>query len=490
MWKKEMYRKKDHEQLAFEGFYLPFSGKLNADNRWVRLAREIPWAELEDEYASLFSDQMGAPAKSFRMALGALIIKERLSVTDEETVEQICETPYLQYFIGLEEFQTKSPFDPSMMVHFRKRITPEILAAINERIVNEKLNSDNNDDSFSGKDTESKPNEEPQGNQNKGIMMVDATVAPADISYPTDLKLLNGSRETLESIVDTLHTPHRGVFPKPRTYRQKARQAYLHVAKRKRAGKKAVRKAIRQQLQYIQRDIDHIERLLEVSDLSLLSSHQYRKLLVIQELYRQQKEMYDRKSHSVSDRIVNITQPHVRPVVRGKAGSDVEFGAKLVLSRSGGFHVIEKLSWDNFNEASSLQEQIENYRTRTGCYPEAILADRLYRNRDNLAFCRERGIRLSGPKLGRPGKNRREDVKIERADSAMRNAIEGSFGTAKRKYGMNRIMTKLQKTSETSVALIVLVMNLEKIVRDLFVFMKWGLGMILNLNFMKEKQVA
>jgi transposase, IS5 family len=480
-----MYRKQDHEQLAFEDFYLPFSGKLRSNNRWVRLAKEIPWAELEEEYASLFSSQMGAPAKSFRMALGALIIKERLAITDEETVEQICETPYLQYFIGLEEFQDTQPFDPSMMVHFRKRITPEILSAINERIVNKKLKKDSDDDSNSGNGSPTGSDAEPTEANNEGIMMVDATVAPADITYPTDLKLLNSSREILESIIDTLHAPHRGVFSKPRTYRKKARQAYLHTAKQKRVGRKAVRKAIRQQLQYIQRDISHIQVLCEVSDLSLLSSLQYRELLIIQELFRQQKEMYAGRSHSVPDRIVNIAQPHVRPIVRGKAGSAVEFGAKIVMSKSGGFHILEKISWDNFNEATSLQEQIENYRRRTGHYPEAVLADRLYRNRDNLRYCKEHGIRLSGPKLGRPGKKHKEDLKIDRADSAMRNAIEGGFGTAKRKYGMNRIMAKLQNTSETSIAMIVLVMNLEKMLRDICVFIKVQLKVILNRNNLK-----
>ncbi|MGB4268620.1 MAG: transposase, partial [Spirochaetota bacterium] len=100
-----MYRKQDHDQLEFENFYHPFGGKLRSDNRWVRLANAIPWDKLEDHYASLFSKDQGAPAKTFRMALGALIIKEKLNITDEETVEQIRETPYLQYLIGLTEYR-------------------------------------------------------------------------------------------------------------------------------------------------------------------------------------------------------------------------------------------------------------------------------------------------------------------------------------------------------------------------------------------------
>ncbi len=468
-----MYRKKDHNQLEFENFYLPFGGKLRGDNRWVQLAELIPWAELEGHYADLFSKDQGAPAKSFRMALGACIIKEKLNITDEETVEQIRETHYLQYLIGLQEYKDEIPFDPSMMVHFRKRLSPQILSEINEVIVKAALkNHDKNDndlDRMSKSNCEdiSKPDE--SENNNKGIMMVDASVAPADIAFPTDLSLLNDSREKLEGIIDILYEAVKENKSKPRTYRQKARRDYLRIAKRRKRSAKVVRKAIRQQLQYIGRDLTHIEKLLKLgSGLTLLTRQQYQNLLVVNELYRQQLEMFENKSHSTKNRIVNITQPHVRPIVRGKASANVEFGAKIIVSRINGYHVLEDLSWDNVNEATLLKEQIEGYKRRMGCYPEAVLADKLYRNRANIAYCKKNNIRLSGPRLGRPGKNYKIDKKQEQIDSAMRNAIEGSFGIGKRRYGLDKIMTKLRETSETSISLIILVMNLEKMLRDLF----------------------
>ena len=135
-----MYRTKDARQLELENFYLPFGGHLNEKNRWVQLAGLIPWEEFEEQYAEHFVDyEMGAPAKSFRMALGALLIKEKLSITDRETVEQLRENPYLQYLIGMEGYRDEAPFDASMMVHFRKRITPEMLSEINERIHEEQV---------------------------------------------------------------------------------------------------------------------------------------------------------------------------------------------------------------------------------------------------------------------------------------------------------------------------------------------------------------
>jgi len=114
-----MYRKEEQSQVLSENFELPFEGKLSEDNRWVIIASLIPWLEFEDEYASIFSEEVGAPAKSFRMALGALIIKEKLGISDRETVEQIKENPYLQYFIGMSSYSQDTPFDASMLVHFR-----------------------------------------------------------------------------------------------------------------------------------------------------------------------------------------------------------------------------------------------------------------------------------------------------------------------------------------------------------------------------------
>ena len=155
--------------------------------------------------------------------------------------------------------------------------------------------------------------------------------------------------------------------------------------------------------------------------LTVWSHRQYRRLMVVQELCRQQWEMYQQKQHRIEDRIVNIDQPHVPPIVRGKAGAQVEFGAKIAASLIDGYVRIENMQWDNFNEAKTLQASVESFIQRFGYYPEAVLADKLYRNRENRRYCQERGIRLSGPKLGRPPKEgRKADQKQKRQDAAER----------------------------------------------------------------------
>ena len=171
-----MCQREYRDQLLFKDFILPFSGELSGDNRWNKLAELIPWDELEDDYAAQFCEGFGAPAKPFRMALGGLIIKARLGITDEELVEQIKENPDLQFFIALTAFQYSARFDPSMMVYFRKRLP--------ESVVNGCINGDGTSRPAAHhiRSDKTRPNQ--------ASLLIDATCVPADIRHSTDLSLL------------------------------------------------------------------------------------------------------------------------------------------------------------------------------------------------------------------------------------------------------------------------------------------------------------
>lgn len=453
-----MYRKT--QQLSID-FFMGFDGEFDPTNRWVVLAQLIPWDQFEERYASRFaSSRFGRMAKPVRMALGALIIKERCGFPDEELVEQIKENPYLQYFIGLTKFQKKAPFDPSLMVHFRKRFSAKTLQEINEIICGVQPKKDSDDSS---------PDEppDPSGKNNKGTLIVDATCAPADIRYPTDCSLLNEGREKLEAMIDDLFEPFKKQMEKPKTYRKNARKDYLNLAKTKKPKPKAIRRAVGKQLRYIKRDLKTIAKLQSMNSKGL-SRKQLKELEVIQTLYQQQKVMYDTKTHRIADRIVSITQPYVRPIVRGKVASDIEFGAKIAISLVDGYAFVDKLSWDNFHEGIELKELIENYRRRFGVYPKFVAGDKLFRNHDNIQYCKEHGIHLSGPRLGRPPKESdKKRRRLERSLEKIRNAVEGKFGEGKRCYQLGRIMAKRQDTSESVIMLQFLVMNLERKLRVL-----------------------
>ena len=465
-----MYKFDRYHQYSLSDFNQPLGMEMNPENRWVKKAAMIPWDEIEDRYAGLFPSEVGMPAKPLQTALGSLLIQKEYGYSDRELVEQIKENPYYQYFIGLPGYEYKSPFVPSLLVEFRKRLNEDVLAEINEMIAayNNPDDSSDDDSNDGGNSADNTSNEndinassEPE---NEGTLILDATCAPQNIAFPQDINLLNEARENLESMIDQICDKYN--FYKPRMYREKARESYLALAKcRKRTGKR-IRKAIGQQLRFIRRDLGYIDMFVLYNEV-VLTEKQKNRLDVIKELYEQQKFMYDNKTHKVKDRIVSISQPYIRPIVRGKAKAPVEFGAKLDMSiDEKGFARLEKLSFDAYNEQDVLVTAIENYRKRTGHYPERVLVDQIYRNQKNRAYCKNKKIRISGKALGRPKKNPTpEEKKIEHQDNTDRIEVERGFSLAKRCFGMGLITTKLDITTRSSIALSILVMNLSNLAR-------------------------
>jgi hypothetical protein len=151
-------------------------------------------------------------------------------------------------------------------------------------------------------------------------------------------------------------------------------------------------------------------------------------LLVLTEVYRQQQWLFNNNKQSIEDRIVSLSQPHIRPIVRGKAGKSVEFGAKLSASCFEGYVFLDRMSWDNFNESGDLKAQVEAYHRFTGYYPESVHADRIYRTRENRAWCKEKGIRISEPPLGRPPANVSKSKKRQALED---ERIRNQYGSVK-----------------------------------------------------------
>ena len=454
-----MYIKDRFHQFKLTDFNQPIGLKMNPENRWVKKAETIPWFAIEDRYSELFPSKTGMPAKPLRAALGSLIIQKQYNYSDRELVEQIIENPYYQYFIGLPGYQQEPPFVPSLLVEFRKRLTPEILGEINEMII--EFNHPDDKPPKGGADSSDETaSDKVASTDNKGTLMLDATCAPQQIAFPQDINLLNEARKNLEMIIDTICYEYNE--PKPRMYRQNARKDYLALARKKKRSGKSIRKAIRKQLQYIRRDLRYIDQFL-ADNKELCPAHAAR-LDVIRKVFEQQQYMYENKVHSVPDRIVSISQPYIRPIVRGKAKSPTEFGAKLDMSFDDhGMARIEKQSFNAYNESDVLIGAIENYHARTGHYPARVLADKIYRNRKNLSYCKEHGIRLSGPALGRPKKDTTEERKQSYTDAVDRIEIERGFSLAKRCYGLGLIRTKLDTTTRSSICLSIIAMNVDKL---------------------------
>lgn len=487
-----------HMQGEQTSFLMPLGEGLDPTNRWIKLGRLVPWHLVEETYGKHFRrDRGGHRPLTARVALGALIVKERLGLTDRETVEQIRENPYLQHFLGYGSFSSAAPFDASLMTHFRKRLDAAFINAMNAHLIEERLSatkpgSDDAADREDEADGPSSPSSRGEGENAMtsptveadaagstpvdGTLIIDATCAPADIAYPTDLKVVNQAREATERIIDDLHRPQVGACARPRTHRKRARKAFVNAVKSKKASRATRRVAVGKQLRFLRRNLRIIREQVESGawDLRLLKREWYTKLLVATEVYRQQLYLYRSRDWSIADRIVSIAQPHVRPIVRGKAGVPVEFGAKISVSWVEGYASLDHLRWDPYHEGKDLPSQAESYRARTGRYPAVIHADKAYTTRENRAWCTQRGIRLTGIGPGRPPTDpiaRRERNRLARDDEAARQPIEGIFGRAKRRWSLSRIMAKLACTAATVIALVFLVMNLEWILAPLVLAM-------------------
>ena len=478
------------KQLSIEEFKTPFYYGLDKNNRWARLAKQIPWDDFAKIYAKALCEDFGRPALDARIVIGAMIIKHKKGLSDEETIEEIKENAYLQFFIGYEEFSHKPPFDPSLFVTLRERLGVDVFEALNQAFIAglQKAEEAQNE-SAENNDEPNKGNKEPKKPERQGKLILDASVAPQDIKFPTDLDLLNDSREHTERIIDKLWQPGPGKR-KPRTYRMIARKDYLSVVKRKKKSAKVLRASIRKQLGYTMRNIQTIKRLinLETGKPSSLNSRDLKTFFIVQEIYRQQKEMYDDRKHQVSDRIVSVAQPYVRPIVRGKSGKHTEFGSKFSVSLVKGFAFLDHLDWDAFNESMDLKGQVEQYRERFGFYPEEVIVDAIYGTRDNRNYLKKHGITFSGKALGRPPKLTDEEAKFARkrlrAQARLRNRIEGKFGEGKRKYDLDRVKAKTMHTSESWIAAIFFVMNLARWQR-----MGSFLSLLRWLEFFKERFV-
>ena len=253
-----MIRYKSQSQLTFDGFETTFENQLDPCNRWVKLADLIPWDELASSYYKLMDSKMGAPCKDARLIIGALIIKHKMNLADEEVIEQLKENIYMQFFVGFSSYQYKQAFAPSLFVEIRKRLGKQVFDEFTDKLIDRVENLKES----KHKKPAAKPQEEDDDKgqdqdppvedqiENKGKLILDTTVAPQEIKYPTDLNLLNECREKTEELIDGLWFIQGKEGTKPRTYRRKARKAYLSIARKRKKNKRMIRKGIRQQLNF------------------------------------------------------------------------------------------------------------------------------------------------------------------------------------------------------------------------------------------------
>lgn len=469
-------------------FRTPFEQALDPTNRWVEMEKVVPWDEMAKVFYSSMSADMGRGSIDLRVVLGALLVKHIEQLSDEDTIQYIQENVYAQYFVGLSSFQQAPVFVPSLLVEIRKRLGKQGSQQLNDEVLGQALRlkaiqhkakpakkkrPDDEDEAPEPKQQPAEKKQEQQAEEpvtpNKGTLKMDATVAPQHIGYPTDTRLLQEARQHSEALLDRLFEGNKLWDKKPRTYRRVAQQRYLAFAKKRRPTRKAIKKARGQQLRYLRRNLKHINRMLDevekAGQRAAWKAKHWRRFWVLQELYRQQNILHRDGRKRIDDRIVNIAQPWVRPIKRGKAVKDTEFGAKLNMSETEGFVRMDQLDFNNFNESTYLEDQVEGYKALYGYYPEVVLVDKIYLTRKNRNYLQSRGIRHCGVPLGRPKPMDKKQKRKRKKEQDKRAEIEGKFGQAKSRYGLDDIQMRRPDTSYACIGLILLAINVIKLAK-------------------------
>lgn len=435
-------------QTKIKEFSNLYNLHLSPTNRWIQLGYLLPWDQLVKVYMSRFDIYKGAPGINPRVIIGSLIIKHKLRLSDDETVQTISENPYMQFFLGLDNFSPAPLFSPTLFVEIRKKLGKEVFDKFTEIII-----------SVSSPDDKSHK----KGVKNKGKLKLDATISDQYIRYPNDLGLLNEAREKTEKLIDKLFSlGYVTSSVKPRTYRKLAHQRYVLLAKKKNKATNEIRKEIRYQLNCIERNLRHIDKMLDtVKNGHFPLPHKYQRILwIVHTVAQQQRTMYNERSNQCKHRIVSLSQPHVRPMVRGKQGKNVEFGSKLGLSLANGYVRNETLSWDAYNESSDLITQANAYKALYGYYPELIQVDKIYGTNQNRKWCKQHGIRMTVSQKGKPKEKTAAQKRKERKEYAERNQVEGKIGNAKQALSLNQIKAKLRETSESWIGVTLFVLNI------------------------------
>jgi hypothetical protein len=411
-----------YKQLTIDGFRSSLDG-LDKKNRWVWLGDHLPWDEYEKLYSQTLNNQtVGASAKPARMVIGAMLVKHIIRLSDQDTIEMIQENPYMQYLCGLEEFTDQPIFDPSLFVDLRKRISDEDINKMTEALMKreqEMKDEIRKREEDKARDRGEEPPAAPavdenaaafvdsQGRKHEGVLKIDATCADAEVRYPVDVDIIDDGCSVMDRFIRRI-CKHAGISV-PYTYYGKARNAYRYLVKMKKKGGKLVKETIGQMLSCLHRDILTLIDLTAGEfryRLECLRKDQRRVLDATMKMYFQQEQMFRTGEHSCKDRMISIFQPHVRPIVRGKA-----------------------------NRAVLKDLEIINY---------------------------------SKP-LGRPPKEppSPESQALMAKAVGQRNEIECSFGTGKRVYQANDIRAKLPETAECWTGMCYFAKNVMKFFKEL-----------------------
>lgn len=374
---------------------------INMDHELVRLAKAIAWRFIEERCGEVYSDGPGMPPLPTRLMAGLAILKHTFNLSDEELCARWIENPYFQYFCGEEFFCHELTFDRSSMTRWRQRMGEERIAAL----LQESLQVAVKTGAMKPSDT-------------RGVI-IDTTVQPKNVMFPTDAKLINRAREKLVSVAKTVGLDLRQSYARVGKAALIRHQRYAHAHQFKRAGK-----ALRRLRTYLGRIIRDIGRRIAGED--DLEAIFLRPLHLASRVLNQDRYQRGRKVYS-------LHAPEVECIGKGKAHAPYEFGVKVSVattlrrSRGGQFALHAKALPGNPYDGHTLATVIPDIEATIGNEIERVLADAGYRGHNAPSSHKFR--------IYTAGQKRRVTPAIKR-EMRRRAAIEPVIGHLKNEHRM------------------------------------------------------
>jgi len=389
-----------------------------------KLHRSIPFKELASKIPSPLHVQSGRGRKPFLKVEGGialLVLKHYTGLSDEMLTDRLNTDWCMQYFCGVQ-LNLRRIKDKNLVSWWRCYIARHLDIKQLQKVV---INC-------------WKPYME-----QTHVTMMDATVYESNIRYPTDVKLI------WESIVKVyqIHGQKRKLLKlrRSRSNYEKHKKNYLGYQRNRRKSKRRDKKLRKQLLKYLYRLMKGLQDL-QASYRFTLSSKEKKLINTITTLYSQQHELLYGDRENVKDRIVSISKPYVRPIIRGKEIKPVEFGAKVHKVQVAGLSFIEHLSYNNFNEGTRLKTSVAFHQSNFGKCSQ-LAADAIYATNENRRYCTSLGIATSFMAKGKQGKLAEQKSAMRSVLSTVRaTVLEGSFGNEKNHYLLSKVKAKTQAT--------------------------------------------
>lgn len=391
------------------------------DHFLVKLADQIDWNLLVDKISTLYSNE-GRNSKSIRMMIALEIAKTQYKGMSDEMIVSMLQTDIaLMCFCGFDSpLDLPSSLDSSTMTKFRNRLTADVLQSINE-------------EAFKGFIKNLPP-------RKRGQVASDTTCLPANITYPTDTKLLSKSTAKMNEVIDELRATGASLINRGK---RKIKKIVDVFNKKRRKTKQEIKRTKKLLIHQVRRQIRSIKKYG-----NHLSTKSKKIVKTIEKVLEQQIIMYKEGSKKIKNRIVSLHEKDIRPIFRGKLGAMTEFGKKVSLQVIGqGLILPGKVAYNNFSDTEIPQDDIEQYERIFNKPPKEYSFDRGGHSPKNHDYLKEKKIHDGIEYRGRIPKkaNLPPPVKKKRM-SNQRSAVEGKIGTLKTRYGLNKIPYKAENT--------------------------------------------